>query len=67
MGKNEADFAVYIHRVVSQYYQDFKTTQKHSKSGQYLSLSITVHAKSQVQLDALYSALSSDPRVAMVL
>ncbi len=42
-------------------------TSKLSKSGKYLSITATINAKSQEQLDALYRALSSDPHILMVL
>lgn len=38
-------------------------SQKLSKNGSYLALSITVQAQSQSQLDATYQALSAHPDV----
>ena len=38
-----------------------------SKNGRYLSLTVTLNAKSREQLDALYSELSKHPMVVMVL
>ena len=38
-----------------------------SKHGRYLSLTVTLQAKSREQLDALYSELSGHPLVIMVL
>jgi putative lipoic acid-binding regulatory protein len=38
-----------------------------SKQGRYLSLTVTINAKSRAQLDALYSELSGNPMVIMVL
>ena len=38
-----------------------------SKNGRYLSLTVTINAKSREQLDALYSELSKHPMVMMVL
>ena len=38
-----------------------------SKQGRYLSLTVTIQAKSREQLDALYSELSGHPAILMVL
>jgi putative lipoic acid-binding regulatory protein len=38
-----------------------------SKDGKYLALTITIHAKSQDQLDDIYRELSSNPLVLMAL
>ena len=38
-----------------------------SPAGRYLSLTVTINARSREQLDALYSELSKHPKVAMVL
>jgi putative lipoic acid-binding regulatory protein len=38
-----------------------------SKNGRYLSLTVTINARSREQLDALYSELSKHPMVMMVL
>jgi hypothetical protein len=38
-----------------------------SRNGRYLSLTVTIQARSREQLDRLYSELSSHPMVMMVL
>jgi len=38
-----------------------------SQGGKYLSVTVTVTARSQVQLDALYQALTRHPGVKFVL
>lgn len=38
-----------------------------SKQGKYLSMSVTVHAVSQAQLDAAYQDLSASPHTIFVL
>jgi putative lipoic acid-binding regulatory protein len=38
-----------------------------SRNGRYLSLTVTLNAKSREPLDALYSELSKHPMVMMVL
>ena len=40
---------------------------KKSKGNKYLSITATINAQSQEQLDAIYQALSSDPRILVVL
>lgn len=42
-------------------------TLKSSENKKYLSMTVIVNATSQEQLDALYTALSSDSRILMVL
>ncbi len=41
--------------------------QRPSKSGNYLGLTLIIHATSREQLDALYRALSGHPMVKIVL
>lgn len=38
-----------------------------SRNGRYISVTVTIRAESQDQLDSIYSALSSDERVIMAL
>jgi putative lipoic acid-binding regulatory protein len=38
-----------------------------SKAGNYLSVTVTINARSREQLDALYTELSGHPMVMMVL
>lgn len=40
---------------------------KLSKEGKYISITATIHATSQEQLDNLYRALSAEPKILMVL
>lgn len=40
---------------------------KQSAGGKYLSMTATIRARSQEQLDNLYRALSSHPKILMVL
>ncbi len=44
-----------------------KVISKQSKAGNYVALSITFTADSQKQLDAIYSELSSNSKINMVL
>ncbi|MDP1612707.1 MAG: DUF493 domain-containing protein [Sulfuritalea sp.] len=70
MGANEVDFAQAIAAVVTRHAPDFDAAtmeMRASKAGNYLSLTCTVRAVSQAQLDALYRELTSHPMVKVVL
>ena len=70
MGANEVDFAQAIAAVVLKHAPDFDVAtmeMRASKAGNYLSLTCTVRATSQAQLDALYVELTSHPMVRVVL
>jgi hypothetical protein len=70
MGATEADFAQTIAAVVLKHAPDFDAAtmeMRPSKAGNYLSLTCTVRAVSQEQLDALYRELTAHPMVKVVL
>ena len=70
MGRREDGFAQTVVEIVLRHAPDFhpETMEMRSSSqGRYLSLTVTLNAKSREQLDALYSELSKHPRVIMVL
>ena len=70
MGANGADFAQAIAAVVRTHAPDFDAAtmaMRASSGGNYLSLTCTVRATSQAQLDALYRALTAHPMVKVVL
>ena len=70
MGRREDGFAQTVSDIVLRHAPDFhpETIEMRSSSqGRYLSLTVTINAKSREQLDALYSELSKHPMVAMVL
>ncbi len=70
MGAAEADFAQSIVAVVLRHAPDFDpgaVEMRASKGGKYLSLTCTVRAVSQQQLDALYRELTAHPMVKVVL
>ena len=70
MGRREDGFAQTIAEIVLKHAPDFhpETIEMRSSSqGRYLSLTVTINAKSREQLDALYSELSKHPKVTMVL
>lgn len=70
MGANAADFAQTVAAVVTRHAPDFDPAameMRASSAGQYLSLTCTVRAVSQEQLDALYRDLTAHPMVKVVL
>ena len=70
MGRTDAGFAPAVAFVVSRHAPDFDAgsmQMRTSNAGNYLSLSCTVRAVSQDQLDALYRDLTSHPMVKVVL
>jgi hypothetical protein len=70
MGKAADGFAQAIADVVLKHAPDFDAAtmeMRPSKAGNYLSLTCTIRAISQAQLDALYRELTSHPLVKIVL
>ena len=70
MGARTDDFAQTIVTVVLGHAPDFDPAtleMRPSKAGNYLSLTCTIRAISQEQLDNLYRELSSHPMVKVVL
>ena len=70
MGRREDGFAQAVSDVVRRHAPDFHPEtleMRTSKNGRYLSLTVTLNARSREQLDALYSELSKHPMVRMVL
>jgi uncharacterized protein len=70
MGKAADGFAQAMADVVLKHAPDFDAAtmeMRPSKAGNYLSLTCTIRAVSQAQLDALYRELTSHPFVKIVL
>ena len=70
MGRREDGFAQMVSEVVTRHAPDFNAgtiEMRASKNGRYLSLTVTINARSREQLDALYTELSKHPMVVMVL
>ncbi len=70
MGARVDDFAQTVLEVVLRHAPDFDAAamqMRPSSKGNYLSITCTVNATSQAQLDALYVELSSPPLVKVVL
>ncbi len=70
MGKSSDDFVDLVLGIVRQHFPDFSEQglqKRFSQQTKYISLSFTVHAKSQEQLDNLYRQLSGHPDILIVL
>jgi uncharacterized protein len=70
MGAAQDGFAQTVAEVVRKHAPDFDAAtmeMRPSKAGNYLSLTCTIRATSQAQLDALYRELTSHPLVKIVL
>jgi putative lipoic acid-binding regulatory protein len=70
MGRRAEGYAQAILEVVLRHAPDFDPAtmeMRPSKAGTYLSLTVTITARSREQLDALYKDLSGHPMVMMVL
>jgi uncharacterized protein len=67
-GRNDKRFRAAAVRIARAHYGDAHTVVEHlSKKGNYLSLTITVHAESRMQIDAMYSDLVASDEVIMVI
>ncbi len=70
MGRTQKGFAQAILEVVTRHAPDFEAAtmeMRSSKGGRYISLTCTVRAVSQAQLDTLYRDITSHPMVVMAL
>lgn len=70
MGTRTHDFAQTIVEVVLRHAPDFNPAtaeMRPSSKGNYLSLTCTIRATSQMQLDTLYRELTAHPMVKVVL
>lgn len=70
MGETSAGFADAMLQVVLRHAPDFiaaSMEMKVSSSGRFISLTFTITAVSQSQLDALYRDISNHPLVSMAL
>ncbi|OIP11033.1 MAG: hypothetical protein AUK53_08970 [Betaproteobacteria bacterium CG2_30_59_46] len=70
MGEAKEDFAEAMTEIMLRHAPDFVASSmemKTSRSGKYVSLTCTITAVSQFQLDGLYREISGHPMVAMAL
>lgn len=70
MGRKEPGFAQNVMEIVLKHAPDYEPAtmeMRPSRQGKYLSLTVTVKARSREQLDDLYRELCDHPQVVMVL
>jgi putative lipoic acid-binding regulatory protein len=70
MGRRESGFAQSVMEIVLKHAPDFQPAtmeMRPSRQGTYISLTVTIEARSREQLDALYRELCDHPSVVMVL
>lgn len=70
MGKHQPSFRQTVLGILQAQFPSVSESdfsERPSKDGNYLAITVTVHAESQQQLDQLYRNLSSDPEVLMAL
>jgi uncharacterized protein len=70
MGRRESGFTTAVIEIVTRHAPDFMPgtlESRPSREGKYVSLTATVNATSQQQLDDLYRELCDHPSVVMVL
>ena len=66
-GRNEPAFRDAALAIVRAHYPAHTVAEQPSRKGNYLSLTVTVHADSREQVDALYAALVASDDVLIVL
>lgn len=70
MGRKEPGFAQNVMQIVLKHAPDYEPASmemRPSRQGKYLSLTVTIKARSRAQLDDLYRELCDHPQVVMVL
>jgi putative lipoic acid-binding regulatory protein len=70
IGKNENDFAAFVLAVMEKHTvpdEIQKVSERLSRNDSYLAVTVTFIAQSREQLDRIYSELSANPRVLMVI
>lgn len=70
MGRAEEDFDALVVAIVRRHVEDLRegaVSSRESRKGNYVSVTVTIQAESQAQLDGLYHELSAHERVLMVL
>ena len=70
MGLATNDFESRVVAIVGKYVDELgvgAVTKRSSRGGKYISVTVAIEAKSQLQLDGIYRELSADERILMVL
>lgn len=70
MGKAERDFDALVVELVRRHAPDFNDATvktRHSREGRYVSVTVTIFARSREQLDNIYRELTAHERVLVAL
>ena len=70
MGFTADDFDALVVAIVRKHVNDLREgaiAAKQSRNGKYVSITVTIQAQSQAQLDGIYTELSRHERILMVL
>jgi putative lipoic acid-binding regulatory protein len=70
MGLSDTDFDLLVVEIVSRHtgpLSEGAVTLRPSSNGKYVSVTVTIHAESKQQLDAVYRELTAHERVLMAL
>ena len=70
MGYWAEDFDLLVTQIVRRHVDDLgegAVRSRESRGGRYLSITVTIEARSREQLDALYRDLTAERRIVMVL
>jgi len=70
VGKANLDFQALVLNIMRKHVSDLSegaVETRYSKDQNYIAITITIHATSKAQLDAIYQELSSNKQVVMVL
>ncbi len=70
MGRDQSEFQAHVLQIVSAHVNDIAAGDisiRPSKNGNYLSVTITIDANSQEQLDRIYRTLTASEKVLFVL
>ena len=70
MGRNEADFVPLITNIImnhAEIYEDEAITTNTSGAGNYISVTLTIEARSKAQLDCIYEDLTGCKQVLVAL
>ncbi|MGB1880839.1 MAG: YbeD family protein [Gammaproteobacteria bacterium] len=70
MGRSSADLQALVREVIQRHMgptEEARYATRRSRQSTYLAVTVTVTARSQVQLDGIYNELSSHEDVIMVL
>jgi len=70
MGRHDAEFENYVREIVTRYVDEMEILEsksRPSKNGHFLSVTVTIQARSKQQLDRIYIDLNASDTVLMTL